>query len=164
MKLQSLLGMILLFMLCQLTVYSQQNTALRSDVDSIEKSLLRTDADFNKLSMERGFVEAFLAYMADSAILFPSRSNQVTGRENIRKHLSEGSENAVLTWAPLKAEVASSADLGYTYGTSEYKSKGEDGKPAVHYGKYVTVWKKQADGSWKFIVDIGNSSPAPESK
>ncbi len=32
----------------------------------------------------------------------------------------------------------------------------------VNYGKYVTIWKKQADGTWKFVVDVGNKSPAPE--
>jgi ketosteroid isomerase-like protein len=56
----------------------------------------------------------------------------------------------VLRWEPLGAEV--SGNLGYTYGL--YRSSNG-------YGKYVSVWKKQRDGSWKIVVDAGNTSPAP---
>jgi len=164
MKPQFSLSIILIIGVCRLSAYSQQSISPGSNPADQEAALLRTDADFNKLSGEKGFVEAFLTYMADDATLFPSGSAPVTGRENIRKHLSEGSSDAVLAWKPLKAEVAHSADLGYTYGTSEYEFTDKDGKPAIHYGKYVTVWKKQADSSWKFIIDIGNSSPSPEEK
>ena len=156
------LCIILFLFTCRLIAYSQQGTSTKTGIDSAEAALLKTDSDFNKLSAEKGFVEAFLAYMADTAVLFPNGSNPISGRDNIRKHLSEGSANDVLIWKPLKAEVAHSANLGYTYGTSEYRFTDKDGKPAIHYGKYVTVWKKQADGSWKFILDIGNPSPAPQ--
>ena len=57
--------------------------------------------------------------------------------------------------------MASSGDLGYTYGNFVFKSKNKDG-PTVHYGKYMSVWRKQKDGSWKVVVDMGNSSPAPK--
>ena len=159
MKPQFPLGIILVIAICRVTAYSQHGTSATAGIDSAEAALLKTDSAFNKLSVEKGFVEAFLAYMADSAVLFPNGSNPISGRENIRKHFSEGSAGDVLTWKPLKAEVASSIDLGYTYGTSAYRSTGKDGRLAIHYGKYVTVWRKQADGSWKFILDIGNSSP-----
>lgn len=165
MRIQSLMSVILLLVFFCSISYSQPAGDVRTNVDSLEAAvLLKTDSDFNKLSIEKGFVEAFLSYMADSAMLFPNGSNLITGKENIKNHLSEGPANAVLTWKPLKAEVAESGDLGYTYGSSEYKFKGDDGKPAVHYGKYITVWKRQCDGSWKFILDIGNPSPAPGGK
>ena len=63
-----------------------------------------------------------------------------------------------LTWQPTKAEVASSGDMGYTIGTYELKFDGPDGTPVVDNGKYMTVWKKQADGSWKVAVDMFNTS------
>ena len=56
------------------------------------------------------------------------------------------------------AEVAASGDLGYSWGTSTGTSR-ETGQQAFR-GKYMTVWKKDADGNWKFIADLGNSSPA----
>ena len=60
------------------------------------------------------------------------------------------------------ADISSSGDLGYTYGTFEFRSKDKDGKPTVDYGKYTSIWKKQADGSWKVALDMGNSSPGTE--
>ncbi|MGA8309112.1 MAG: nuclear transport factor 2 family protein, partial [Terriglobales bacterium] len=61
----------------------------------------------------------------------------------------------------VKAEMAASGDLGYTFGNYVLKSKDKDGHAVAHYGKYATVWKKQKDGSWKVVMDMGNSSPNP---
>ena len=66
-----------------------------------------------------------------------------------------------LTWAPVKADMAASGDMGYTYGNYELKSKDKDGQLVTHYGKYASIWKKQKDGSWKVVLDMGNSGPAP---
>jgi ketosteroid isomerase-like protein len=45
-----------------------------------------------------------------------------------------------------------------------FKDKDKDGKLVTDYGKYATLWKKQKDGSWKVVMDMGNSSPAPKSQ
>jgi ketosteroid isomerase-like protein len=66
-----------------------------------------------------------------------------------------------LTWAPVKAEMAGSGDMGYTYGNYVLRSKDKDGKIVARYGKYTSIWKKQKDGSWKVALDMGNSSPGP---
>jgi ketosteroid isomerase-like protein len=60
---------------------------------------------------------------------------------------------------PVGADVSSTGDLGYTYGTFEFSSTGKDGKPQVEHGKYTSIWKKQGDGSWKVVLDMGNASP-----
>jgi ketosteroid isomerase-like protein len=56
------------------------------------------------------------------------------------------------------AGIAQSADVGWTSGTFEFRSVGKDGKPIVEHGKYTSIWKKQPDGSWKIVLDMGNSS------
>ena len=65
-----------------------------------------------------------------------------------------------LTWRPVGADISASGDLGYTYGTFEFRSKDKNGKPTVEHGKYTSIWKKQNDGSWKVVLDMGNASPA----
>jgi len=65
---------------------------------------------------------------------------------------------------PFHADIAASGDLGYTLGTYELRAKDEAGKATVAYGKYCSVWKKQPDGSWKWVVDVGTSSPEPGKK
>jgi ketosteroid isomerase-like protein len=70
-------------------------------------------------------------------------------------------EGTSLTWKPVKADMAASGDLGYTYGNYVFTSKNKDGKLVTNYGKYTSIWKKQRDGQWKVAVDVGNSSPDP---
>jgi len=126
--------------------------------------LLATDSLFSILSAEKGAGTAFLTYMDDSASLFPAGENIITGKDNIKKHFADPSPNTSLTWTPLKADISASGDLGYTYGVYVYKYPDDNGHPVYRNGKYITVWKKQSDGSWKFILDIGNTSPLPPQK
>jgi ketosteroid isomerase-like protein len=59
-------------------------------------------------------------------------------------------------------DVAKSGDLGYSQGAytmtfTDPKTK----KVLTERGKYVTVFKKQADGSWKAVADIDNEDAPP---
>lgn len=123
--------------------------------------LIQLEADFAKATAERGF-DGFMSYFADDAADLPAGGPIVSGKENIRKALGPWGPDVSLTWTPVKAEMAASGDLGYTYGTYVFKANGKDGKPVTSYGKYATIWKKQTDGSWKVIMDTGNSSPLPQ--
>src|SRR6185369_3639227 len=60
-------------------------------------------------------------------------------------------DREVIRWQPLHAEVAASGELGYTWGVAESAAT-KDG-PFKPYGIYVTIWKRQADGKWKFVYD-----------
>ncbi len=142
-------------------VFAQPTDSLAVALKSERATLLAIDSSFSNLSAEKGAGAAFLTYMDDSASIFPAGANTITGREMIKKHYEDQPNNTVLTWKPLKAGVSSSRDLGYTYGTYLFKYPDNNGHPAYSRGKYVTVWKKQADGSWKFILDIGNQTPLP---
>lgn len=62
-----------------------------------------------------------------------------------------------ISWTAVTAEAAKSGDLGYSRGTYRFSFNDASGKPVVDTGKYVTVWHKQADGSWKVVADIFNS-------
>jgi len=59
----------------------------------------------------------------------------------------------------VKAEIARSGDLGYTYGNYEFITMDSLQKESKTYGNYVTIWKRQADGSWKYVLDGGVSTP-----
>jgi ketosteroid isomerase-like protein len=86
----------------------------------------------------------------------------VIGKENTRHALGLWVPDQSLAGVPVKAEMAASGDLGYTYGTYVFEDKDQDGKLITAYGKYATVWKKEKDGSWKVVMDMGNSAPAPK--
>lgn len=125
---------------------------------STRDRLIQADKDFCALAQARGVAEAFREFAAEEATMLPTGQSPVVGRRGIFELMSGGPKSQ-LRWWPVAADLAASGDLGYTWGTSEYRTTGPDGKPLVRHGKYLTVWKKQPDGSWRFVVDIGNSSP-----
>jgi ketosteroid isomerase-like protein len=64
-----------------------------------------------------------------------------------------------VTWEPYFVEMSASADLAYTLGKSQSTITSPSGKKTVSYGHYVTIWKKQEDGSWKLVFDTGIQTP-----
>jgi ketosteroid isomerase-like protein len=111
---------------------------------------------FCKVSTEKGTRQAFLAYLADDGIIF--RPGPVEGR----KWWSERPDPpGVLTWEPAFADVSRAGDLGYTTGPWEFREKSAS-DPPVAFGQYVTVWRRQPDGSWRVALDTGTSHQKPE--
>jgi ketosteroid isomerase-like protein len=86
----------------------------------------------------------------------------VTGLDGVKDQFSDYPKGATLVWKPVKAEVSQSGDLGYTIGTYESRGPGPDGRFVTRYGKYCSVWKKQKDGAWKWVVDVGTPSAPPK--
>jgi len=133
----------------------------QSEPPSDAEVLLKTEADFQKATAERG-LDGYMSFYTDDSAELSNGSPVVSGKANIRHMLEPwGPENS-LTWTPVRADLAASGDLGYTYGNYVFKTKDSNGKPVSYYGKYATVWKKQKDGSWKVAFDMGNSSPPPK--
>ena len=85
----------------------------------------------------------------------------VVGREQIYQEMKVGQEDYELAWDPQRAEVAGSADMGWTWGKYVLSFNDEDGVEQKRYGKYLNIWTRQEDGQWKVAVDMGNSSPKP---
>jgi len=148
--------LVLLTAACALTPGSPAN------LEAAKTALIQTDKDFSKMAQERGIGEAFVAYAAADATMMPANQATVTGREGVRRQFADLTEGTRLIWEPFRADVARSGDLGYTLGNYEFHAKGPDGKDVTRYGKYCSVWKRQPDGSWRWVVDIGNASPGPE--
>ena len=123
--------------------------------------LLQTDSEFSDTAQKIGIAAAFVKYADPGATMLPANENPVTGVDGIRRQFADLPAGTTLTWKPNKAEAAASGDLGYTLGSYVLKSKDKDGAPITRYGKYCSVWKKQPDGSWKWVVDVGTPSPAP---
>jgi ketosteroid isomerase-like protein/predicted enzyme related to lactoylglutathione lyase len=144
-----------------LSIFLFASCEFKVDTEQEQEALLQTDMEFAQTSVERGAPEAFYQYLTDDALQLPNNAEPVVGRDLIRESMQKGQE-VLLTWKPQKAEVAQSGDLGYTWGTYEAKSQNPNGEENIRYGKYLNIWKKQADGKWKVAVDMGNPSPPPE--
>ena len=155
----------LLFILGSLLVAGCKTPAIRAPTPietPSREALLETDKAFARLAVQRGTAEAFYAYAAEDAVVFPMGELPVHGREAIRIAMSTGGQSQ-LRWEPRDAHISRTGDMGYTWGFFEASGQGPDRRPALRHGKYVTIWQRQPDGSWKFTVDIGNPGPPPRS-
>ena len=125
-------------------------------------TLKQLEGEFMKAAADKGS-QGYMSYYADDAVEVPNGHALIPGKANIAATMGFlDDKNNRLTWAPVGADISASGDLGYTYGTYEFHSKDKDGKPVVDYGNYTSIWKKQKDGSWKVVLDMGNASPGPK--
>ncbi len=116
-------------------------------------SLLKTDRAFSDMSVKEGMFSAFLFYISDDGVILRDNSFPSKGREALRERFAGKSDTSfVLSWEPLYEKISESGDLGYTYGlhSSLDKATGQ-----ISRGTYITIWQKQSDGSWKFVLDTG---------
>jgi ketosteroid isomerase-like protein len=125
--------------------------------------LKQLEGEFMKAAAEKGS-QGYMSYYADDAVELPNAYILIQGKAEIAKTMGFlDDKNNRLTWTPVGADIASSGDIGYTYGNYQFHSKDKEGKLAVQYGKYTSIWKLQKDGSWKVVLDMGNASPEPKS-
>jgi uncharacterized protein (TIGR02246 family) len=128
-----------------------------------ERAVREADAAWSKAVAAKD-VEGHLSFFADDALVLPPNAPMLTGKESIRKGLSEmmATPGFAMSWQPTKAEASRGGDLAYTVGTYQFMLNNAKGKPVTDRGKYMTVWKKQSNGNWKAVADMANSDlPAP---
>lgn len=128
----------------------------KSNEDSIEEwkeEITNTERAFAEMARKEGVPKAFLFYAANDAVL--NRNNKVLkGKEAIKTYFDNQTLKEVnLQWAPDFVDVSSSGDLGYTYGSFTFSAKDTTGNPIEAEGIFHTVWKRQADGNWRFVWD-----------
>lgn len=128
-----------------------------SEKEPQEYQLVQEDLKFSELSRTSGRNTSFLHYCADNAVLLADNHLPISGRQQIQSYLETSDDSTyVLTWEPLFAQIAESGELGYTYGVFflEWKEKSEKNKDS--YGTYTTIWEKNTEGQWRFVLDTGN--------
>ena len=128
------------------------------NIEKEKQLLLDTDRAFSTLSAEAGVPTAFERYMADDAVIYRDKNHPFKGREQINQ-LFANYPAATLTWEPYYAEVAAAGDLGYTLGKWIFTMDDETGEEHKSHGYYVSIWRKQTDGSWKYVFDTGINAP-----
>jgi uncharacterized protein (TIGR02246 family) len=127
-----------------------------------ERAIREADMQFSKAGAAKD-LEGLIAFYADDAALLEPNAPLAMGKDAIRTAWSNliATPGFGVSWKPTKAEASRGGDMGYTIGTYELTMHDPSGKPQTDRGKYVTVWKKQADGTWKSVVDIFNSDLPP---
>jgi ketosteroid isomerase-like protein len=154
-----LLGVMFLVVIIGLPIAHPNVSASSKATPEMLKQL---EAEFMRAAAEKGSL-GYMSYYADDAVEVPNGAPLIQGKTEIAKGMGFlDDKNNSLLWTPVGADISASGDLGYTYGTFEFRAKDKEGKPVVQHGKYTSIWKRQKDGSWKVVLDMGNSSPEPK--
>jgi len=133
--------------------------ARAQDVVATRAALMDADRAFNRATAARR-TDGWMEFMAEDGEMIRAPGT-ITGRAAIREAMAKAFADTsfFLTWEPDQADA--SGDLAYTNGHYTARFRDAKGNAQVRTGRYLTVWKRQPDGSWKVVRDIGVQDPPP---
>ena len=135
---------------CVAPVFAQGNTPLTD--------MMRTEQRFAARALASGWKQAFLEYFADDAVAFNGDRTE-PAKDQFRRQ-PDPPKDRRLIWEPRYGDISSSGDLGYLTGPVRRIVPGQNnGQP--YHSLYASVWKRQADGSYKVVMDMGVNTPGP---
>ena len=141
---------IALLSLCSCNFFGKKKDG---DANDDKMKMMDTDRAFSRLSEEKGMKNAFLEYIDSNGVLLRPDHLPLLGADAIDFLIQQNDSSFTLKWEPKAGVVAKSGELGYTYGVYVLRPSTKD---TLIYGNYVSIWKKQSDGNWKFVLDTGN--------
>jgi uncharacterized protein (TIGR02246 family) len=123
-----------------------------------EAAIRAASAAWSKASTAKDLDKA-VAFYSDDAVQMPPKVPAIKGKEAIRKSWTPmlAMPGPGLSFQTAAVEVARSGDIAYETGSYDFSTTDKKGKTSDEKGKYVVVWKKQTDGSWKAAIDMDNS-------
>ncbi|MBI1359925.1 MAG: DUF4440 domain-containing protein [Alphaproteobacteria bacterium] len=123
--------------------------------EAIVKDVMKVDQAFSDMAQKDGVGAAFLAYMDPMEGEMIQPGEIVNGSDAIRKAFANWPANQTLVWSPDDGYASQSGDLAVTTGPYQQKVDGV----TRGTGRYVTVWRKDAAGEWKGLMDLGVPDP-----
>jgi ketosteroid isomerase-like protein len=142
-----------ILLLCCLFLFFSCDTQKKETIQTpTNQQILQADMAFSDMSRQVGMKKAFLQYIEDEGTLLRPDHMPVVGAEAIDMLSVLSDTDYTLSWTPMKAEIARSGDLGYSYGIYELILP-----DTTLRGTYVNIWKKQNNGEWKFVLNSNNA-------
>lgn len=158
-RLSSCLG---LSLVCGALAWIAPPVAAQGEPFALETAaIMRADADFAQAVAARDRTR-FLSFLAEATTFGGGTNGEVHGRDAVMKDWSGFFEagGPTLSWTPTRAGVVGAGDLGFSTGRSVFRAKDASGGPVERLGEYLTVWRKQQDGSWRVVFDTGSTLPS----
>lgn len=142
---------------CRAHRRAEREQMLQERIAQDRQAIQATCADWNKASQAKDLDKTMSFYSDDAMVLSP-KIPLVQGKETIRQGWKQmfAIPGASLTFTPGEVEVARSGDLAWEHGAYDFAATDKKGKTTTEHGKYITIWRKQADSSWKVAADMDN--------
>jgi ketosteroid isomerase-like protein len=136
------------------------NPLTDSTMNPGKMQLFDLEARFEKDVATKGGA-GFASWFADDGVALGNGKQPLIGKVAIEQSAQWSPKDYQLTWTPTDAMMSPDGDMGYTWGHFEGRSKDSNGNPVLTGGRYITVWRKQPDGTWKVVLDAGaDDAPA----
>lgn len=127
------------------------NTSTQQKIPKTTEELFQVEKSFCDTARVKGIAYAFFMFADENAVILRENDSLIRGREAILNYYRNPRYDSIrLEWAPEFADISSDGTLAYTYGNYTLSKPGNSG---IIEGRFHTVWKRQKDGSWKFVWD-----------
>lgn len=136
------------------------------DKDKLKKEVAAMEDAFSGMAQEKGLLAAFTHFAAPDVAFIDTDPRKFRGLDAVRKRMGPDQPGVKLTWSASFTDVSDDGTLGYNYGRYESRHPGPDRQEIVRGGWFLTIWKRQPDGSWRYVMDNGapDRPPAPPKK
>lgn len=127
----------------------------------LKQELAAMEDAFCRMAQEKGVLAAFQHYAAPDVAFIDTDPRKFRGAAAVQERMGGFPPGATLTWSAHFTDVSDDGTLGYNYGRYEMRGLGPDGKERVGGGWFLSIWKRQPDGSWKYVMDTGAPDRPP---
>ena len=133
------------------------------DLEAEGRALMQLSREWSN-RVATGNLDSIMAGWADDAVMMPPGLPPLVGKPAIQAYVEAGMRlpGFSIKWEPVSVHVAQSGDLAYMIERNVSTVNDSTGKPVTTHGKVVTVWRKDATGAWKNVIDMWNEAPPPK--
>lgn len=144
-----------------LLIVACTSATVKPDLAAEKAALMQASRDW-AATVPTGNIDSVLSYWSDDAVLLPPDERALVGKEAIRAYVSGmlAIPGFSITWVPEQAMISASGDMGYLIESSSASFPDSTGTKVTQLAKAVTVWRKDAQGRWKCVVDTWNNVPS----
>ena len=135
--------------------FSAASAKAETDKAKLKAEVAAMEDAFCAMAREKGLFAAFQYFAAPDVSFIDTDPRQWRGPAAVLKRIGPDQPGTSLIWSAYYTDVSDDGTLGYNYGRYEWRGPGTDGKPLIRTGWFLTIWKRQPDGSWKYVMDNG---------
>lgn len=125
------------------------------DKRKLKAEIATTESAFSAMAQEKGLLAAFEHFAAPDVAFVATDPRRWRGPDAVREHLKDVPSDMKITWSAMFIDVSDDGTLGYDYGRYESRRPGPDGKDSIRGGFFLTIWKRQPNGTWRYVMDHG---------
>jgi len=125
------------------------------DKEAVKREVAAMEDQFSAMAQEKGVLAAFEHFAAPDVAFIDTDPRQFRGADAVRRRMGNFPANTKLTWSAYFTDVSDDGTLGYNYGRYEVRGPAPDGTERVSGGWFLSIWKKQPDGTWRYVMDTG---------